>query len=379
MQAFEKTISSEVSNRIERPSSVFVPENTALTITNATADAKLVAIGGDSGAGIGTDNGDNDTSGAITIAGGIVEAHSGPTDDEGYSAAAIGAGRGGKAGPIRITGGRVYAYAGAKYGYAAAGIGGSLAMARDGAHGGIEISGGTVYACGGYQDETIFAADIGDGLTYSTTYGINNGVVITGGNVVLAHFDSEKARFTQSRCMVTNLAHDAASRVLHAVVVPLRTPDAAVTLDVAVASGASYESCPYGTRDLYADANGDVYLWLPDGDYRFEANGRGYTATVDGADTVAVADPLAVEALHIESIELVPGSVVLVVSAEPDGALTAETAPLLRVRASDALPVAAGDLLDSADVLPLLNDDGTATLVLPPPDSAARFYRVELP
>ena len=28
MQAFEKTISSEVSNRIERPSSVFVPETT---------------------------------------------------------------------------------------------------------------------------------------------------------------------------------------------------------------------------------------------------------------------------------------------------------------------------------------------------------------
>ena len=44
----------------------------------------------------------------------------------------------------------------------------------------------------------------------------------------------------------------------------------------------------YGTRDLYADANGDLYLWLPDGDYRFEANGRGYTATVDGADAERV-------------------------------------------------------------------------------------------
>ena len=282
-----------------------VPENTALTITNATADAKLVAIGGGSGAGIGTDNGDNDTSGAITIAGGIVEAHSGPTDDEGYSAAAIGAGRGGMTGPIRITGGRVYAYGGTKYGYAAAGIGGSLAMAHDGADGGIEISGGTVYACGGYQDESVFAADIGDGLTYSTTYGINNGVVITGGNVVLAHFDSEKARFTQSQCAVTNLAHDAAGRVLHAVVVPLGTPDAAAGLVLPASAGS------YGTRDLYADANGDVYLWLPDGDYRFEANGRGYTATVDGADTVAVADPLAMEALHIERIGLAADKVTL--------------------------------------------------------------------
>ena len=180
---------------------------------------------------------------------------------------------------------------------------------------------------------------------------------------------------------MTNLAHDAAGRVLHAVVVPLGKPDAPVSLLVRRTSDSSEEASEvsYGTRDLYADANGDVYLWLPDGDYRFEANGRGYTATVDGADTVAEGDPIALEALHIESIELVSGAVVLVVSAEPDGALTAETAPLLRVRTSGALPVSAGDLLDPADVAAALNADGTATLVLPPPDSAARFFRVELP
>jgi hypothetical protein len=188
-----------------------------------------------------------------------------------------------------------------------------------------------------------------------------------------AHFDNAEERFTQSMELEENQPRDAAGRVLHAVVVPLGTPDAAASLVLPASAGS------YGTRDVYADANGDVYLWLPDGDYRFEANGRGYTATVDGADTVAVADPIAVEALHIESIELVPGSVVLVVSAEPDGALTAETAPLLRVRASETLPVSAGEFLDPADVRPLLNADGTATLVLPPPDPATRFYRVELP
>ena len=274
-------------------------------------------------------------------------------------------------GPIRITGGRVYAYGGTKYGYAAAGIGGSLAMAHDGADGGIEISGGTVYACGGYQDESVFAADIGDGLTYSTTYGINNGVVITGGNVVLAHFDSEKARFTQSRCVVTNMARNAADRILHAVVVSVGTPDAAA--DISGLNG-------YGTRDLYADANGDVYLWLPDGDYSFTVNGRGCTATVDGADTVAVVDPVALDSLHIESIELVPGAVALVVSAEPDGWITDMTAQLLRVRVSEGLPLPGGDaaLLPQTDVGVLVNDDGTATVVVPrAADVPRKFYRVE--
>ena len=242
-------------------------------------------------------------------------------------------------------------------------------MAHDDPDGGIEISGGTVYACGGYRDESVFAADIGDGLTYTTAYGINNGVVITGGSVVLAHFDSKKARFTQSMCIVTNMAWNP-NRLLHAVIVPIGTPDIAVEI-----SGLD----GYGTHDLYADPNGDLYLWLPNGDYRCAANGRGYTATVDGEDTVAEGDPIVLEALRIESIELVPGSVILVVSAEPDGALDANAIQRLRVRASDALPVSAGDLLDPSTVVAFLNDDGTATFVLPSPALPARFYRVELP
>ena len=349
---------------------LFVPETASLTITNATVDAKLVAIGGGSGAGIGTPNGDNLRSGSITIAGGTVEAHSSATDDQG-EAAAIGAGRGGKAGPIRITGGRVYAYAGSKYGYASAAIGGSLRMAETYTGGLVEISGGTVYACGGRQDADVFASDIGDGLTYSQSYDNNVPVVITGGNVVLAHFDSEKERFTQSNCSVTNLAHDASGRVLHAVVIPIGTPDAAAEL-----SGLD----GYGTRDLYADANGDVYLWLPDGEYSFTVNGRGCTATVDGADTVAVVDPVALDSLHIESIELVPGAVVLVVSAEPDGWITDMTAQLLRVRVSEGLPLPGGDaaLLPRTDIGVLVNDDGTATVVVPrAADVPRKFYRVE--
>ena len=370
---------------------LFVPDGAALTITNATADAKLVVIGGGSGAGIGGHNGDDQWSGSITIAGGIVEAHSSPGDELGYGAA-IGAGEGGKCGPIRITGGRVYAYSGTKYGYASAGIGGSQGMARNGVHGGVEISGGTVYACGGYQDESLFAADIGDGLTYSTTYGINNGVVITGGNVVLAHFNSEKARFTQSRCAVTNMAHDAASRVLHAVVVSIGTPDAAVTnLEVFAVTGGtgetggtgvSYESCSYGSRDLYADANGDLYLWLPDGDYRITANGHGYTATIDGADAEAVPDaPALPDSIVIDFIDLASTSVTLGVTVEPAEWLDVHAADL-RVRASETLPVSTGNIMDPATVGIVPGISGTATLTLPLATGSAApssmFYKVEV-
>ena len=350
-----------------------VPQGAALTITNATDDAYLYACANGWGSGIGERG--NYPPGSITIAGGTVEAHCSETDTG--SGAGIGGGNGAACGLVRITGGRVFAY-GATDGSsrASAGIGGGVGMyniydAR------IEISGGTVYACGGRIDDTTFAADIGTGIFWSKDYYENIPVVITGGSVVPAHFDSEKQRFTQSMELEENLPHDAADRVLHAVVVPLGTPDAAVAGLVLPASAGSY-----GTRDLYADANGDLYLWLPDGDYSFTVNGRGCTATVDGADTVAVVDPAALDSLHIESIELVPGAVVLVVSAEPDGWLTSETAELLRVRVSETLPLPGGDaaLLPRADVGVLVNDDGTATVVVPRAADVPRmFYRVEAP
>ncbi|MBR2838405.1 MAG: hypothetical protein IKE55_06470 [Kiritimatiellae bacterium] len=341
---------------------------TSDTGDTASYGYKYACGGGGAGAGIGGNNGDMIWSGSITIAGGTVEAHSSPNDDLG-EAAGISAGRGGKCGPVRITGGRVYAYSGTKYSYASAGIGGSLGMDHDGSDGVIEISGGTVYACGGYQDEGIFAADIGDGLTYSTAYANNKAVVITGGNVVLAHFDSEKARFTQSRCAVTNVAHDASGRVVHAVVVPLGTPDAAVEL--AGPAG-------YGTRDVYADADGDVYLWLPDGDYEFTIGGARWTATVDGADTAAEADSVAPESLHIESVEVAPDKVTLVVSAVPDGWL-AIFASQLRVRAGETLPLPDGvDALLSVDEVSISpKGDGTAIVIIPRTPAAARFFSVE--
>ncbi|MBQ6137365.1 MAG: hypothetical protein IJI73_08350, partial [Kiritimatiellae bacterium] len=345
---------------------LYVPEGASVTITNATADARLFAQGSDYGAGIGDDHG-NTRPGAITIAGGFVEAYSGE-GGKGYGAG-IGAGADGKSSRlIRITGGRVFAYGGVGNERAGAAIGGSATYTDS--DGRIEISGGTVHACGGFMNDAVFAADIGDGTSHGAAYENANAVVITGGSVVLAHFDGEKTRFTQSNCAVTNLAHDATGRVLHAVIVPLG--DAGTAVEISGLAG-------YGARDLYADAGGDLCLWLPDGDYRFTANGRGYTAAVDGADTVAVADAIALEAIRIESVELVPGSVKLVVSAEPADWLTAETVQQLRVRAADGLPMPGGDaaLLPREDVGVMVNPDGTATLAVPRTDVPARFFRVE--
>ena len=45
----------------------------------------------------------------------------------------------------------------------------------------------------------------------------------------------------------------------------------------------------FGTNDIFADADGKIYLWLPNGTYSFTANGKSYTATVANGPTTAVA------------------------------------------------------------------------------------------
>ena len=69
-----------------------------------------------------------------------------------------------------------------------------------------------------------------------------------------------------------------------------------------------------------------------------------------------------------------------VVSAEPAGWLTAETAQLLRVRASSTLPLPTGDnaLLPVTDVTATPNPDGTVTLTLPRTTDTTQFFRVEV-
>ncbi|MBP5787954.1 MAG: hypothetical protein J6Y19_09100, partial [Kiritimatiellae bacterium] len=237
---------------------------------------RLCAQGGNYGAGIGA--GSNWKPGSITIAGGTVEARSGASGQG--NGAGIGGGNGGTFGLILLTGGKVFAYGGAESSdRAAAGIGGGVGGWYYGVVGRIEISGGTVYASGGRISDALFAADIGEGLFWSANADINAAVVITGGSVVPAHFDSEKERFTQGLCTVTNMAHDATGRVVHAVTVALGTPGVPVAVD-GLPDG-------YGTNDIYSDDSGTICLWLPDGTYAFTAGGSAWTATIDGADSIA--------------------------------------------------------------------------------------------
>ena len=45
----------------------------------------------------------------------------------------------------------------------------------------------------------------------------------------------------------------------------------------------------YGTDGIFADADGKIYLYLPNGTYSFTANGKSYAATVANGPTTAVA------------------------------------------------------------------------------------------
>ncbi len=92
-------------------------------------------------------------------------------------------------------------------------------------------------------------------------------LIITGGSVTCGDFAVEPSNGVERVWCVT---------------VPNLTPNAAVEV-----TGLA----DYGTEGLVADASGCLYLWLPDGDYVFEANGSGVRAIVEGADAVAVPLP----------------------------------------------------------------------------------------
>lgn len=64
----------------------------------------------------------------------------------------------------------------------------------------------------------------------------------------------------------------------------------------------------YGLKDVYA-IDGKVYFWLPNGEYRFTVDGKGYSATVNGAATEATAVP-GVPYLRWNDTEMVEAEVV---------------------------------------------------------------------
>lgn len=228
-----------------------------ITISGGT----ITAIGGrNGGCGIGgswrSENTVNVTisGGTITATGGGYERYNSGNLYSG-GAAAIGGCKMGKGATVVITGGKISAVGG----YDSAAIGGSLQS--DG--GRVTISGGTV---------TTSIRSEGRTATVGTAYQNASGSwanTIIGGSLFVANGSAG----------VTNAATDGSSPV-YMVTIPALPPNAPVTL--AGLTG-------YGQTDVIANADGEVYVWLPDGSYEFQAGELTYEAEVAGSDTVALA------------------------------------------------------------------------------------------
>jgi hypothetical protein len=224
-----------------------VPAGASLSITNAPGDdaGALTATGGDCAAGIG--GGEGGSGGTVAISGGTV------TATGTWGGAGIGGGDYGTGGTVAISGGIVFAQG--DYG---AGIGGGY----NGDGGTVNISGGTVFAQGNRGGQ-----DIGKGAN-GTDAGANT---FTGGSIRLAagRVSLQPSNNTEQVFCVMVSDFEPGERVEFTD--PGTLPDY------------------YGTDDIYADNDGIIYLWLPNGTYAFTANGRECTVTIkDGVGATGV-------------------------------------------------------------------------------------------
>ena len=313
-----------------------VPEGRSITIRG---DGALTATGGSWGAGIGA--GAYTNTGSVTIEGGTVTAragtssagigggykgHGGTVEISGGTVSAtgnsygagIGGGYQGKAGDVTISGGTVSATGGSGWGEGGAGIGSGTTAARGGS---VVISGGTVTATGGGNSAGIgggyrtvgfdvsilgglvVAKGTGDGAGIggggnTSSYGETARISVSGGTVRPAaggygwdigpgSSDSCEYRVTLSGGSVGTVAAEireaptnAAGAAVWRVAVSGFAADEPVTGIAGLPAG-------YGTEGIVADGDGKVYLWLPDGSYRFKAVSGGevryVAAVVDGA------------------------------------------------------------------------------------------------
>jgi len=273
-------------------------------------------------------------------------------------------------GNIYITGGRIDAESSGS----AAAIGASY----NGTCGTIKISGGTVSA------KSASGQAIGEGGNYA-----DQTVYITGGSVR-----------TTDGSIATTAKNDS-----HAALVCVAVPG------LAPYSAVAFDNLPdyYGKNDIYADADGKVYLWLPEDweephvsllmaaspkkgllgapsgtAHTFVANGYSYTVTIDPDAGGAVADkgdPLPLESLRIDDFAIEDGYLAIKVTAKPATWIYG-FADLLKIRASEALPIpdSKDALLDLSAAELTLEDQDSATIVVPRPKSGTdRFYRIEGP
>ncbi|MBQ3811556.1 MAG: 6-phosphofructokinase, partial [Kiritimatiellae bacterium] len=218
----------------------------------AISGGDVTATGGDYGAGIG--GGNEGSGGSITISGGVVKANGG------HDGAGIGGGDTGAAGAIEIAGGQVTATGrsgGAAIGGGWKGQGGSVA-----------IRGGTVAVT---QDYNFNAPTIGYG-----TGGSVDSVAFTGGAI-----------YTTAARVSPAATNDVAGAAAWPVDFDLGVPGAKVESIVI-----DTPPLAYGAKDLYADANGVLRLWLPDGNWFLDLKPEGgdterWVAAVDGENALA--------------------------------------------------------------------------------------------
>lgn len=207
--------------RGNRKAGLRVAEHTSLTITEASNGSSLKAQGhqgsyAQGGAGIGSNS--HETAGAITINGGTIRA------EHGDCAAGIGGGYNASTSSITINGGHITAIT-----HHAIGDPASIGGGGYGNGGTISITGGTVIAL--YDGGDI--GSIGRGTSTLT---------ITGGS---AYFNSYNVTPTDGKG--SNLVKKEISG---------STANAKVT---ELENGGDYN-----VKDIYADKEGKVYLWLPE-------------------------------------------------------------------------------------------------------------------
>lgn len=262
----------------------------------------LVANGGENGAGIG--GGMEAAFGAVRIVGGTVTANGGK------NAAGIGGGYKGLGGAVQIDGGTVTATGGEN----GAGIGGGWR----GMNNSISIKGGDVTAQGGSQASAIGPGDshtaffpTGDTISISggivrvnsgssdaaavgcSRYGSCGKISISGGTVLFpgnqqCHIGDGRQSRPES-VTITGGSIAAERKKIY----PLPTDGSKVLWRVTVDTGTANKKIDitglgdYGVKDISSDDAGNIYLWLPNGEYAFSADGENYFAIVADADTVA--------------------------------------------------------------------------------------------
>jgi hypothetical protein len=176
--------------------------------------------------------------------------------------------------------------------------------------------------------------------------------------------------------------------------------------DLAANTKVAFSGLPegYGTKDIYSDAAGNVYLWLPENwptpspllsasprgrlgarvgaEHTFAANGYKYTVTIDSSSGGAVAEqgePLELETLEISGFEVEDGWLAIRVGASPATWMYG-FADTLEIHASETLPIPDSDgaRLDLSGAELIKEDGDSATFVVPLGDkSGCRFFKVK--